>query len=145
MSSSSELRSEDPCADCRASDHALTLLLAGIAKECSSIGTAISDVGDELSGAISKNDMTTVMLECQAFDRLAQVAHAQARLIAHIGRMLLEGKFASNDELLSVIEDVPTFDVRQRLRAAIGIAPVVTPVLTPVETDASGDGSVDLF
>ena len=100
----------------------LTHLLGGIAQECSAIGNAISKVGDDLSGALTAADMTRVMLECQAFDKLSQIAHAQARLIEHVGRLLMTGGPASSDDLISAIEGVPTFEVRKRLCEAIGAA-----------------------
>lgn len=120
MSSCSE-KMPRPGAVERAGD-LLTQFLGGIAQECSAIGTAISKVGDDLSGALTEQDMTRVMLECQAFDKLSQIAHAQARLIEHVGRLLTMGGPASSEELVSAIDDVPTFEVRKRLCEAIGAA-----------------------
>lgn len=113
----------------------LTQLLGGIAQECSAIGTAISRVGDGLSGALTDADMSRVMLECQAFDRLSQIAHAQARLIEHVGRLLLNGTAASSADLITAIGDVPTYDVRQRLCAAIGLPQDGSAGETPPEDD----------
>lgn len=104
---------------CAESVHLLVRILVAIAHECSTVGCDISQLGDALSETLV-SDTGHHMVQFQSFDALTQNAHAQAKLIAHIARLLLLGREVSMHEILMQIADVPLPAVRQRLCQAIG-------------------------
>lgn len=98
----------------------LSRILHGIAGEFSAMGTEIARIGDALSDSISNSAEHVVQL--QAFDRLAQNAHSQARLIAHLARSILVGEHSASD-VLGQIAEIPIPDVRRRLLHALEDSP----------------------
>ncbi len=110
-----------------AGNTAIQRLLEGIAQECSVLGGAIAQIGDDISGELSAHDAAPMIAKFQAFDMLSQNAHAQARLLAHITGLLCHGPAASQQDLLHLVEDMPIHDVRHRLRKVLGIEQDVPP------------------
>ena len=96
-------------------------ILAGIAFECAAMANEIADLGATISGGKSLPELTpqAMMMRLQAFDRITQCAHAQAQVIAHVARDLLMGRQSDRDYILTVIDDIPLYDVRARLRESI--------------------------
>jgi len=100
----------------------LSRILHGVASEFSAMGSEIARIGDALSDSISNNAAHVVQF--QAFDRLAQNAHSQARLIAHLARSVLVGEHSASD-VLGQIEEIPIPEVRRRLLHALeGSSPI---------------------
>ena len=95
-------------------------LLASIAHECSAIGSEIARLGAALSPLISSAHDRSGILELQTFDALAQNAHAQAALIAHLTRALLLGQTISMEDIAKQLEGVPLPSVRHRMHLAVG-------------------------
>ena len=114
----------------------LARILAGIAHECSLLGNDVSRIGDVLSDLIAGTAGGAEARELQGFDALAQNAHAQAKLIAHLTRVVLQGRGGSLNELIDQIEDVPLAGARRRLRAAIG---------APASAARTDDDEVELW
>lgn len=98
----------------------LARLLVAIAQECSLIGHDVAQLGGGLSDVLAADKNKFDIVRLQSFDALAQNAHAQAKLTAHIARHLLLGHDVSLADILEQIQDVPLPAVRQRLNKAIG-------------------------
>jgi hypothetical protein len=113
----------------------LARMLAGIAHECSLIGNEVARAGGVLSDIVAAAAGDAGTRELQGFDALAQNAHAQAKLIVHLTRVMLQGTGGSITELLRQIDDVPLPAVRRRMQGAIG-APRV-PAVAQVDDDTT--------
>jgi hypothetical protein len=100
-------------------DNAIVRFLEGISRECTELGNDMATLGDFVSGSMVEAASPEVMFQLQAFDRLSQNAHAQARLLARIARFVLEDGEVSLAELSGLADDVPIHDARARLRQAI--------------------------
>lgn len=95
-------------------------MLAGVAWETAAIGSEISLLGATLSADGVALDDGHRMQHLQAFDRLAQWAHAQAQLVAHLAREILMERPSDVTQMLELVDSIPLYDVRTRLREALG-------------------------
>jgi hypothetical protein len=99
----------------------LARVLAGIAGESAELGRQIETLGARLTGGDEPPDRLTLAIEMQAFDRLAQNAHALAVIQAQLARFQLLGIGYDVDGIRVAISRMPLPEVRQRLLRAIGI------------------------
>lgn len=102
----------------------LARVMHRIAGECAEMGSEIARVGEALSDGLPNRE--THLVEFQAFDRLSQNAHAQARLVAHLARQILLGTCTERD-IVNQIEEIPLPDIRARMRQTVrnDCAPVI--------------------
>ncbi len=133
MSNSSERPSGTAAARDLQAAQLLAQALGGIADECSCLSLEIAELGGRLSEMeVGANKLVGVK-EMQEFDRLTQNAHAQARLISYLARIVLGEAQIDRPGLVVQIDGVPLAEVRQRLKMAIG---------EQLEVDAADD---DMF
>jgi len=131
MSNSSDV-SETVAAGLK-SDRLIVHLLHGIAHECTMIGSEIARVGAALSPLVVAAEKNGGLRELQAFDALAQNAHTQAALIAHLAGILLLGCDLSMEVALAQLEGIPLPAVRERMREAVGAR--AAPACMPDDSD----------
>lgn len=102
----------------------LAKILAGVAFECAAMANDIAELGAHISGSDTGTTADTQqMIRLQAFDRITQSAHAQAQIIAHVARDLLTRRAPDREYLLSMVDGIPLYDVRARLRESISGLP----------------------
>jgi len=124
MSSSSELLAA-PLFPMEDGARLLARILAGIAFECAAMANEIADLGASISGVdVVSGTEPAMIVRLQAFDRITQSAHAQAQIIAHVARDLLMVRAPDRDYMLSMIDGIPLYDVRARLRESISGLPM---------------------
>ena len=141
MSSSSEAALAAPLLEAEDGLRLSAKVLAGIAFECAAMANEISELGATISGGRSLPELTpeAMMIRLQAFDRITQCAHAQAQVIAHVARDLLMGRRSDRDYILSVIDDIPLYDVRARLRESISGMPMHDADIAAGDAEVWGD------
>ena len=124
MSNSSELLAV-PLFPAEDGSRFLARILAGIAFECAAMANEIADLGARISAPDTPVDGASEMIvRLQSFDRITQSAHAQAQIIAHVARDLLMARSSDRDSMLSMIDGIPLYDVRARLRESISGLPM---------------------
>ena len=105
----------------RANNAWLAQLLNALAKEVENLGNEITGVGEALSTSVLARGEMHGVKEMQAFDALSQLARAQADILARISSQLGEPTDEMKAVLQASIDNLPIFDVRQRMLQAVDL------------------------
>ena len=114
MSNYSDFKAEDARIGVDNGD-GLSSLLAAIADELARTAGEVVKLGELLSDQTNTGERPREPYGLQAFDRLSQAVQAQARLLK---RLAEHSAGSSRARIQTSIEEVPFFQVRQRLLAA---------------------------
>ncbi|HTT99083.1 MAG TPA: hypothetical protein VMF58_13615 [Rhizomicrobium sp.] len=112
--------------DTQTMERQLAQLLSAVALECSRIGSEISQLGAAASGTAGRKGAAFNIVRMQSFDRLAQNAHAQSSLLAHVAQFVISGTALHSGSLSDAIDNNPVADVRARMRQALGLLQTVS-------------------
>jgi hypothetical protein len=90
-----------------------------MAEELSALAQDVARLGEALSTEAVAQGATRMVRDLQKFDPIGQKAAAQAYLMQQVALQLRTHKLDADKSLETIIGDMPFFEVRQRLCAAL--------------------------